>query len=367
MFRWMDEESDLDLRLDDYHRHITPNAGAVRKSQSQTHLPSFRRNLSLSALPFASNARPSPLHDAAAPIRPSASRRLSITSIQQAFHRRTGSTAPNTAQSTASILPIQNPTQSATSAIDPQASHYTDPVARHKLRNYLASPSKFDEAIEFGFPSLQDECSCETKDSRLVSAPRPSLSSTRRNQTAPSAPVCPQTFLNSSSLSLLSTSSSNNGSNASLPETSGPHTPSETAFRNAHRLPLMKIPGKEKITIVETTPSPTRSSDHEAHTSGTAYSGTASRKGSEPFAQVLAAGNREMTLRVTLTRPDLRSSEKEVTYYGIGRGEDPLALAKLPPMSGSGGGNTDLWDTVGGDGRQKGVMRKVWRKISGRA
>lgn len=70
---------------------------------------------------------------------------------------------------------------------------------------------------------------------------------------------------------------------------------------------------------------------------------------------------------MTLTRPDLRSSEKEVMYYGIGHGEDPLALEKLPPMSKSGGGNSDIWETIGrGEGKPKGVMRKVWGKISKR-
>ncbi|KAK5196777.1 hypothetical protein LTR16_006689, partial [Cryomyces antarcticus] len=34
-----------------------------------------------------------------------------------------------------------------------EAKHYTDPEARMKLRLYLASPQKFDEALEFGFPS----------------------------------------------------------------------------------------------------------------------------------------------------------------------------------------------------------------------
>ena len=86
------------------------------------------------------------------------------------------------------------------------------------------------------------------------------------------------------------------------------------------------------------------------------------KKTSEPYAELLA-GNREMTLKMTLTRPDLRS-EKEVTFYGIG-GEDPLALGKLPPVSG-GDGVTDFWNTMGKEPRQKGVIRKAWRKISGR-
>ena len=369
MFRWMDEESELDLRLDYYHNHVKPDANVNRDSQSHTRLPSFRRNLSLSALPSTSNSLPSPSVDATPPVRPSATRRISVSSIQQAFHRRTSSRAPTTAHSTSSLLPIQHPNQSSIPPIDPQASHYTDPVARHKLRNYLASPSKFDEAVEFGFPSLQNQDTLTSRGGQLPSAPRPSLSSARRNKTAPSAAVCPQTFLNSSSLSLLSTPSSNNDSTTSLPETSGPHTPSENACcADAHRLPLMETTTTGKVTVLgTTTPSPTTTTNTDsAPPRKISSSSSTSRKASEPFAHVLAAGDREMTLRMTLTRPDLRSSEKEVTYYGIGHQEDPLALEKLPPISRSGGGNSDIWETLGREGKQKGGLRKVWRKISGR-
>src|SRR5699024_8789531 len=37
------------------------------------------------------------------------------------------------------------------------AQYYQDPEARLKLRVFLASPQKFDEAIEFGFPALEKE------------------------------------------------------------------------------------------------------------------------------------------------------------------------------------------------------------------
>ncbi|KAL6869314.1 hypothetical protein ACO1O0_000638 [Amphichorda felina] len=38
--------------------------------------------------------------------------------------------------------------------IDPAAAHYQDPGTRTTLREYVASPQKFDEALEYGFPSL---------------------------------------------------------------------------------------------------------------------------------------------------------------------------------------------------------------------
>lgn len=46
--------------------------------------------------------------------------------------------------------------QSSFCSIDPGAQHYQDPEARLKLRLYLASPHNFDEAIEFGFPTPAD-------------------------------------------------------------------------------------------------------------------------------------------------------------------------------------------------------------------
>lgn len=38
----------------------------------------------------------------------------------------------------------------------PPTKHYKDSQARQKLREYLLSPEKFDEALEFGFPTKQD-------------------------------------------------------------------------------------------------------------------------------------------------------------------------------------------------------------------
>ena len=74
----------------------------------------------------------------------------------------------------------------------------------------------------------------------------------------------------------------------------------------------------------------------------------------DPYPLALA-GNREMTLRMTLTRPDLRADES-VLYP---RGQDPLALEELPPMADAG----DLWVKPAKDG---GRVRKFWRRVSGK-
>ena len=63
-----------------------------------------------------------------------------------------------------------------------------------------------------------------------------------------------------------------------------------------------------------------------------------------------------MTLRMTLTRPDLRDKE-DVGKWGLER--DPLALDDLP----AGGNGIALWEQPP---KQGGIVRKFWRKVSGK-
>jgi len=55
---------------------------------------------------------------------------------------------------------------------DTDAAYYQDPEARLKLRVYLAFPQKFDEAVEFGFPS--------TAESKGLSKVRPRTATIRK-------------------------------------------------------------------------------------------------------------------------------------------------------------------------------------------
>lgn len=146
-FRWLEEEDNLDLRLflDDYHANLRDN---VPSSPTTQHRPSFRRHLSISKIPFGrssvSTSRPATKDGMISPL----SMTHSPTSPQAAgpAHGRRKSRALSL------ITPKYTP-QVSPSAIDPDAAHYQDPEARLKLRVYLASPQKFDEAVEFGFPS----------------------------------------------------------------------------------------------------------------------------------------------------------------------------------------------------------------------
>jgi hypothetical protein len=137
------------------------------------------------------------------------------------------------------------------------AAHYQDPEARLRLREYIGSSTKFDEALEFGFPSMEEHPTKRAKGPLDLTLDFDK----------------PRTFLDDDDKS----SCSDEGSVAD-PET--PRTPQ--AFDK---------PGSE-------------------HPNMTAF------PISEPKADFLQAplSSREMTLRMTLTRPDLRANEEQM--YG---------------------------------------------------
>jgi len=72
-----------------------------------------------------------------------------------------------------------------------------------------------------------------------------------------------------------------------------------------------------------------------------------------------------MTLRMTLTRPDLRADES--VLYGFQRSskDDPLALEELPPMSEDTGGAVGPFGGPDGWGppREDGIVKKLWKKV----
>ncbi|KAH8166937.1 hypothetical protein CIB48_g1316 [Xylaria polymorpha] len=249
-FSWLDEGDDLDLRLtlDNDHADLKP------RPVTTTGPPSlFRRRLSVNKLSFgrssASSSRPDTKDSSfteQAPI-PAHSRRKS--------------------RALSLITPKHGP-QPSIASID--AAHYQDPDARHKLRAYLASPQKFDEALEFGFPANNDHSAV------LPGAlPRRSRSFSRGLFMASSEKL--KTFLADDHSSIYS-------QETSIPDSESPRTPHTP----------------------ETRPHSTKPFSLPSH--------------NDAFASNLSAGyghgliaSREMTLRMTLTRPDLRSHEEE-TY-----------------------------------------------------
>ena len=322
-FRWVDNNDELDLTLDDYHAHVVQAAGVKSISDRR---PSFRRDLSATFFHTPSPRIPSPLS------RPS---HETTMSSRQRIHRRHTSHA-----STTSFLPIHQNRPSP--ANDSAAAHYQDPCARMKLRLYL-SPSKFDEAVEFGFPSISDTDS-------LPPSSRPSLSR-HRYKTAPSEL---QTFFDDDSPSLLNALDTDDDT-TSLPDFDAPVTPLDAFFEHTHRLPTTS------------SKAPSSTSKEYSDLSSSLKPRIRYLSPEPPYIPGTAkkAGGREMTLRMTLTRPDLRDprlddmkSEDQHDDYTVSEEVDPFQLDELPPAR---NGRT-LWDPVPSEG---GRVKKLWRRISG--
>lgn len=308
---WFDDDHDLDLssklQLDDYHEFMTKAAESEVKPSKRR--PSFRKALSLNQLPFGANASPVPPLPKTTYPAP-----LATAPLPQAVHQH--------AKSHSFLAPPQG-AQTSNSAIE--AKYYRDPEARLQLRVYLASPQNFDEAIEFGFPSMED-----TEDRPLS---RPPLS--RAHKTAP----C-KTFLHDDIPSVFDALDDDDEaeSTTSLPERDAPYTPMHSVFNHDAMLlsPSVATSSGSSSTLL---PKPTL----RHHTS-------------EPFAQLLA-GSREMTLRMTLTRPELRADEKAL--YANTTGDDPLALEHLPPTK----KESDIWDQLP---KERNTLKKFWRRVSGK-
>ncbi|KAF9769494.1 hypothetical protein IL306_013101 [Fusarium sp. DS 682] len=254
-FRWLDDEESLDLRLylDDYHINLREEIPVPNKSRR----PSFRRHLSVNKLPFGKPSINGLGEGPASPtaIPPSASHSSSVSS---SGHVRKKSRARALSLISANRQAPLNSPSPLTPPLDPSAAHYRDPEARKKLRAYLASPQKFDEAIEFGFSS---------KD-----GPRPHTGFKKNSAYEPDRL---RSFLEDDR-------SSKYSDDASAAEPDSPKTP-QLFDKTPHIRSLRS------------------SIEHSSYSRGekSIYDPTASR---------------EMTLRMTLTRPDLRQSEDQI--YG---------------------------------------------------
>ncbi|KKY38442.1 hypothetical protein UCDDA912_g01760 [Diaporthe ampelina] len=258
-FRWLDEEEDLDLRLflDDYHANLREELPHATKSRR----PSFRRHLSISKRPFG---------------------------------QPTQSNAPQHAQRLSRTLSLMNPRHQhvrseSLTGIDPGAAHYQDPEARLKLRVYLASPQKFDEAIEFGFPATDSVQAPSTlSDRRSMVRKRQS-----RLQLKDDSADHMRSFLDDGDDEDLSDDDDDDDA-SSISDPDSPRTP--------HMGGLTPPPGHHRPTRVLTDPLQTAQ-----------RGGLAVREPNDAYAQI-PANSREMTLRMTLTRPDLRADDEQI--YG---------------------------------------------------
>lgn len=238
-----------------------------------------------------------------------------------AGHRRNFSATPRKSESS--------------STFDPNAVHYKDPQTRAKLRAYLGSPQKFDEAVEFGFPSHHQEGPYQYPDTHLGADPAAASA-----LELPSDFLAPltlshdlQSFMNDDWLPFLESDEEADHRNharradtvpedpihddSSVPDLPSPVTPGdhEEIYHRAQRMALM-------------------SSSSSAARHATQLGGMHSAIKPQPsFLNSYTNGGfgmREMTLRLTLTRPDLRAHEEELYGWQGKPRDDPLALEELP-------------------------------------
>ncbi|KAE8377538.1 hypothetical protein BDV26DRAFT_263457 [Aspergillus bertholletiae] len=175
-------------------------------------------------------------------------------------------------------------------SIATSAQYYQDPEARLKLRVYLASPQNFDEAIEFGFPAVHNE--------RAIPAERIPTKLERNPQ------MFTGTFLDE--------------------DTSGSNEKREGRM-NVSRLSY----------VVYNSRSSEFGCPNLRHRSWLLPP--------SPSNQQHPDRNREMTLKMTLTRPDLRATV-------------PPSRVD-PPLEDNG---SHLW---GSGEDEQGLVRKMWRKF----
>jgi hypothetical protein len=303
-FRWMDEEQDLDLKLvlDDYHANLD---GAVIPTPESTRRPSFRRTLSVSKMPFGRN---------------SLSVQPRIPKINTNHNRAISLMAPRNA-----ILDSVSP-------IDPNATHYQDPEARLKLRVYLASPQKFDEAIEFGFPSMDEIANDKENEPPRLTREEESISpSTRRSDNPYILKDIDVTclFEDEDDISMLDPDS--------------PLTPmdKDIGFR----------------TQLRPTP-PVRASKLSADLTNSSVIRPVIMKRPESYSHGMTR-SREMTLRMTLTRPDLRDENAIYGWQSSSSTSPQREEVQSTEMRGPFGG-IDGWETME---RDNGVVKRFWNKV----
>lgn len=247
--KWLEADQELDLTLDDYHAILVENASKYEAS-----------------LPRRSCTRGTSMSNA------SIRRRSSSSTSPRSF--------PLT--HTSSIMHHKSRDSISTTAL-PTRTHYQDPEARMKLRVYLASPQKFDEALEFGFPAL---------DAAYAPVTRPHTSS-GSGDSSTKAPVADDTP---------SLTDDDTDERSDHMTQHSPRTPLETTFLS--RGVSQKSNGDRF------------------------YLRPRMVKGyTDPYTHATPA-DREMTLHLTLTRPDLRTHDGP--GFSVTRHINDIPLERAP-------------------------------------
>lgn len=285
-FRCLDESNDLDLqlRLDNYNASSAATSPVMKQRN-----PSFRRHLSISKVHLGLSSQPSSSRPGTKD-----TSGTSTTSPPSSMTSPVIPPNPGHGRRTSRALSLRTPRPSladnvvipSTNAVDLAAAHYQDPEARLKLRVYLASPQKFDEAVEFGFPSTDIARGGHMADSRHL---RKQKSCFALSDDADKH----HTFLADDKSSVYS-------DDASMAEPDSPKTPEPLEKPSAAR--------------------PFRAASDAGLLA----------KAAVDYNQA-AASAREMTLRMTLTRPDLRAGEDQIygwQHKGIAAGRKSQSVLR---------------------------------------
>ncbi|KAI1180533.1 hypothetical protein F4777DRAFT_251882 [Nemania sp. FL0916] len=307
---WLDEDDDLDLRLalDDYRPDIKPSSPVTSTGPSSL----FRYRLPVNKLSLGRSSVSS--------TRPG-TRDSSVEQIPQGIHARRKSRALSL------VTPKHGP-QVSISSIDPTATHYQDPEARQKLRTYLASPQNFDEALEFGFPATKTHLA---NSSELPL--RRSRSFSRSLAMASSEKL--KTFLADDRSSVYS-------QETSIPESESPRTPHTPEIQMHNHKPFALT--NNSVTL------PSKLSE--------CYSGPIT--------------SREMTLRMTLTRPDLRSLQEDGSSNGLAphqpRPRSRPFRVDSPVSASDNDATKESMDQIFADidrelGSSEGVVKRFWNRV----
>lgn len=364
-FRWLDKEDNLDLSLflDDYHANLREEVPQTGKNRR----PSFRRHLSITKLPFGrsslSSSRPDmkETKDASPEQSPAAPQDQQANSTPRRLSR--------------SILNAnrQHSRPGSISVIDPAATHYQDPEARQKLRAYLASEQKFDEALQFGFPAT------DAPQGPPVLDQIPRKCQSRLGLQVDSEPM--RSFLHfdgddDDGEDDEDRDDRDDGSSVSDPDS--PLTPQMCGG-------LTPPPGHHRPTRVSTEPL----QQHNNTSSQLQSSVPPKPMSRDSYVPPASSMSREMTLRMTLTRPDLRADDEliygwqpQVTYLPTGRKSlSPLPKDETPVLKGQ--TTTACWsetqankesienmfselNNFGPDNHtmgERGVMKRIWNKV----
>lgn len=320
-FRWFDEDDELDLRLAIEDPQTVPRSvSAMSKRDGHP----FKRGLSFNKMSFGRSSMTSFRPQTGDSYSPTYTR--SESPVQGTHHVRRKSRA-------FSIMGTKHAAKASIASIDTAAAHYQDPEARAKLRVYLASPQKFDEAVAFGFPSAD------------TTGPLQRRASTRQSHRGLSDEADKmKTFLSDDHSSTYS-------EDLSMPDSESPKTPHilDKDSMNALQLPFDDLDEKQfKLS--------------EGHVHAPAHS-------------------REMTLRMTLTRPDLRVQEGQM--YGWQQAQRPQpawrhsravtqSRYEVSPLPDQGRELckesidrifADIDQEMGPAPVEGGAMRKLWNKV----